>query len=326
MEKRKLGRTELETAPVVFGGNVLGWTLDEAESMDILDRFADGGFNAIDTADSYSHWVPGHTGVESETILGKWFKTRKNRNRITLITKVGSNPGGEGRAVDKDFIIQSAEKSLRRLHTDHIDLYMTHWDNEQTPVQETLEAYRELIQSGKVRYIGVSNMSPERITASLKITRHTDLPCYQVLEPEYNLYDREKFESQYYDLAQAHDLGVITYYSLASGFLTGKYRGKGDLDQSPRGQSVRKYLNPRGERILAAVERVAERHDTSMAAVSLAWLMNRPGVTAPIASATRASHLQAFHEAAALNLSSEEMRDLNQASAYARSNVEDAER
>lgn len=316
MEYRNLGRTRLKTAPVVFGGNVLGWTLNDAQSLDILDRFIDAGFNAIDTADSYSHWVPGNSGGESETILGKWFKSRKNRDKITLITKVGSDPTTKERNVHKDYIIRAAEDSLRRLQTDRIDLYMTHWDNEQTPVEETLEAYRELIDAGKVRYIGASNVSPERIKTSLEATRNGKYPCYEVLQPEYNLYDREKFELKYYDLATAHDLGVITYYSLASGFLSGKYRTEDDLEKSQRGTSIKKYLNARGMRILDALDRVATAYGTEPAAAALAWVMQRPGITAPIASATKPGHIHAFRQAATLKMSEEHIRDLNKASSY----------
>ncbi len=311
-----MGRTRLKTAPVVFGGNVLGWTLNETQSLDILDRFVDAGFNAIDTADSYSYWVPGNVGGESETILGKWFNSRKNRDKIMLVSKVGSNPGKKGRNVHKDYIIQAAEESLRRLQTDHIDLYMTHWDDEDTPVEETLEAYRELMEAGKVRYIGASNVSPERIKISLEDTRNSNYPCYEVLQPEYNLYDREKFESEYYDVAKAHEMGVITYYSLASGFLTGKYRTEADLKKGQRGESIKKYLNPRGMRILDTLDRVSTAYGTDPAAVALAWVMQSPGVTAPIASATKPAHIQAFQKAAALKMSEGHIRDLDKASSY----------
>lgn len=316
MEYRNLGLTDLKTAPVVFGGNVLGWTLNETQSFDILDRFVDAGFNAIDTADSYSHWAPGNVGGESETILGKWFKSRKNRDKIMLISKVGSDPIAKKRNVHKDYIIRAAEESLRRLQTDHIDLYMTHWDNKNTPVQETLDAYRELIDAGKVRYIGASNVSPERIEASLQATHNSKYPCYRVLQPEYNLYDRKKFESVYYDLATTHALGVITYYSLASGFLSGKYRTEDDLKKSQRGASIKKYLNTRGMRILDALDRVAAAYGVEPAAVALAWVMQRPAITAPIASATKPEHIQAFTQAATLKMSEEHIRDLNNASAY----------
>ena len=313
METRKLGNTSLLTKPVVFGGNVFGWTLDEKQSLDILDQFLDAGFNSIDTADSYSHWVEGNRGGESETILGKWFKQRQNRDRVLLITKVGSVPGKKERNVQRDYIIRSAEESLRRLHTDVIDLYMTHWDNEEVPVDETLEAYHQLVKSGKVRYIGASNVSPARIRESLETSASEGFPAYQVLQPQYNLVERRTFEEEYLPLAQEHGLGVVTYYSLASGFLTGKYRGEEDL-QGDRAEAVKQYMNSKGMRILEALDRAAEVHDTTPAAISLAWIMQQPGVTAPIASATKPSHIANFREAASIKLSAEEVDGLNRAS------------
>ncbi len=313
METRKLGNTDLRTKPVVFGGNVFGWTLDEKQSMDVLDQFLDAGFNAIDTADSYSHWVEGNSGGESETILGKWFKQRQNRDRVLLITKVGSVPGKQERNVHKEYIIRAAEESLRRLHTDVIDLYMTHWDNEDVPVDETLEAYHRLVKSGKVRYIGASNVSPARIRESLETSASEGFPAYEVLQPQYNLVERQKFETDYLPLAQEHGLGVITYYSLASGFLTGKYRSEDDL-RGDRAEAVKKYMTSQGMRILEVLDRVTEVHDTTPAAISLAWIMQQPGVTAPIASATKPAHIAAFREAASIKLSAEEVDELNRAS------------
>ncbi|WP_029033722.1 aldo/keto reductase [Salinimicrobium terrae] len=309
MQKKKLGATSLEISPIVFGGNVFGWTLDEKESFKILNRIFEKGFTTIDTADSYSHWAPGNSGGESETIIGKWMKERSNRNNIVLATKVGSNPGKEGRDVSKNYILKAAEDSLRRLKTDHIDLYFTHWDNEDTPVEETLEAYEQLIQQGKVRHIGASNLSPERISASLKAARENNLPKYEVLQPEYNLVEKSKFENQYRPIAEEHDLGVITYFSLASGFLTGKYRKKEDLEGA-REEMVKKYFNENGLKKVDTLDEISKVHEVSIAAVALRWLMQRPGVTAPIASATKEQHLKAFEEAVRIHLSQEEMEKL----------------
>lgn len=306
MKKIKLGSTGLQIAPIVCGGNVFGWTLDEKESYDILDKIFSRGFTTIDTADSYSHWVPGNKGGESETIIGNWMKKRGNRNDLVLATKVGSNPGEDGRDVSRQYIIKAAEDSLRRLQTDTIDLYFTHWDNENTPVEETLEAYDLLIQQGKVRHIGASNVSSARIKASLTSAAKKNLPKYEVLQPEYNLLEKEKFEQEYEPLATEHGLGVLTYFSLASGFLTGKYRTEEDL-QGDRKEMVKKYFNEKGLRLLKTMDVIANEHKVSHAAIALAWLMRHPSVTAPIASVTRESHLKAFEEAVNLELSREEM-------------------
>lgn len=313
MQKKKLGTTGIEISPIVFGGNVFGWTLDEKESFRILDEVFEKGFTTIDTADSYSHWAPGNKGGESEAIIGKWMKTRGNRDRIQLITKVGSNPGKEGRDVSKNYILKAAEDSLRRLNTDHIDLYFTHWDNEETPVEETLEAYQQLIKQGKVKHIGASNLSSERIKESLAAAEENDLPKYEVLQPEYSLMERKKFEENYLGICKEHDLAVISYFSLASGFLTGKYRSKEDIEGS-RSDIVKKYYSEEGLRILDALDKISEAHGVSNAAVALRWIMNRPGITAPIASATKDTHLKAFEEAIQLKLSEEEMEKLNNVS------------
>lgn len=309
MQKKILGSTGLEISPIVFGGNVFGWTLNEKESFRILDEVVEKGFTSIDTADSYSHWAPGNIGGESETIIGKWLKQRKSRDKITLFTKVGSNPGKKGRNVSKNFIVKSAEDSLRRLQTDRIDLYFTHWDNVDTPVEETLEAYRQLIQQGKVGHIGASNLSPDRIKTSLNAAADSSLPKYEVLQPEYNLLAREKFEKEYKPIATEYNLGVITYFSLASGFLTGKYRKKEDLHGAREGM-VKNYFNERGLKTLKVLDEISHSHGVSNAAVALNWIMNRPAVTAPIASATKPDHLKAFEEAVNLKLSEEEMRIL----------------
>ena len=314
MEKKRLGTTDLLAPPVVFGGNVFGWTLNEKESFKMLDEVLEMGFDMIDTADSYSHWAKGNSGGESEKIIGKWMKDRRVREKIKLITKVGSNPGREGRDVSKSYILKAVEESLRRLKTDYLDLYFTHWDNEDTPVEETLDAYRELIDAGKVRYIGASNLTPERLRTSLEAAKNSDLPKYEVLQPEYSLVAREKFENGYRDLCQENGLGVISYFSLASGFLTGKYRKEEDLQGQDREGMVRNYLNEKGLKIVSALDEISRDHEVSNAAVALAWILQRPAITAPIASATKSSHLKSFRQAAKLSLSEEEMNRLNKLS------------
>ncbi|NJY63263.1 aldo/keto reductase [Salinimicrobium sp. CDJ15-81-2] len=305
MKKIPLGKTDLQTPPIIFGGNVFGWTLDKTDSFKLLDRLLEKGFNFIDTADSYSHWAPGNSGGESETIIGNWMKDRGVREQVTIATKVGSNPGKEGRDVSKKYILEAAEDSLRRLKTDSIDLYFTHWDNENTPVEETLEAYEQLLKQGKIRNIGASNLSPSRIRASMKAADE-GLPRYKVLQPEYNLVEREKFEKDYLPLVEEYNFGVTPYFSLASGFLTGKYRKEEDL-KGDRKEMVKKYFNEKGLKILKIQDEIAREHGVSNAAVALAWLMKKPGITAPIASATKESHLKAFEEAVDLELSQEEM-------------------
>ncbi len=316
MQYKQLGTTDLMTAPIVLGGNVFGWTLNEKESVSILDEAFDLGFRTIDTANSYSHWVPGNKGGESETIIGKWMKHWGDREKLTIITKVGSAMGQSDRDISEKHILQEAEGSLKRLQTDYIDLYLTHWDDEKTSVEETLEAYRKLIEAGKVRYIGASNLSPARLKASLDASQRLGLPRYQVLQPEYNLFDRHYFEKELAPFCRDEKLGVITYYSLASGFLTGKYRSEADLHKSARGEGIKKYLNERGGRILATMDEVAEKYQVSMAAVALAWLIHQPLVTAPIASATSKEHLVPFTQAVELKLSRDDMEKLNAASAF----------
>lgn len=310
MKTKQLGATSLQIPPIIFGGNVFGWTLNEKDSFDLLDQVLNKGLYMIDTADSYSHWAPGNKGGESETIIGKWMKARGNRNQIILATKVGSNPGKEGRNVSKKYILKAAEDSLKRLQTDHMDLYFTHWDNETTPVEETLEAYQQLIKEGKVRYIGASNLSPVRVKESLAAAEEHNLPKYSVLQPEYSLMEREKFEESYWEIAKEYDLGVTSYFSLASGFLTGKYRKEEDI-KGDREDIVKKYFNSKGLRVLDQLDAISKTHGVSNAAVALAWIMSRPGITAPIASATKSSHLKAFEEAIELKLSGEEMENLN---------------
>ncbi|MEJ2365112.1 MAG: aldo/keto reductase [Deltaproteobacteria bacterium] len=317
MEKRRLGNSDLHTAPIVFGGNVFGWTVDEKQSFKLLDAFFDLGFNAIDTADVYSRWVEGNEGGESETIIGKWMKDRGNRNQVLLITKVGSDMGQGKRDLSKSYILEAVDQSLERLQTDYIDLYLTHWDDEVTPVDETLEVYGKLIEAGKIRWAGASNLSPERLKASLEASKKDgSLPAYQVFQPEYNLCVRQGFEQGVAPVCKEYALGVITYYSLASGFLTGKYRSEEDLSKSPRGDKVKEYLDDRGQRILKALDELSKEYNTTPAALSLRWLMDRPGITAPIASATKVEHLKSFRAAVELNMTKEAMDKLDKASSW----------
>ena len=316
MEKVQLGNTDLRMYPVVFGGNVFGWTIDEKQSFEILDGFNNAGFNAIDTADVYSKWASGNAGGESETIIGKWMKDKKNRSEIVLATKVGSDMGNGKKGLKKAYILKAAEDSLKRLQTDHIDLYQTHFDDESTPIEETLSAYEQLIKDGKVRWIGASNLSPERLKESLAVSGEENLPTYQTFQPHYNLYNREDFENGLEPICLGHNLGVITYFSLESGFLTGKYRSKEDLDKSPRGGGMEKYFNDRGLKILEALDVVSKEYNTTPAAVSLAWLINRPSVTAPIVSATSLSQMESIIQAPELNLDANAIRALNSASAW----------
>jgi aryl-alcohol dehydrogenase-like predicted oxidoreductase len=316
MEKRKLGNTDLYTAPIVLGGNVFGWTIDEEQSFAILDEFTRMGFNAIDTADVYSRWVGDNEGGESETIIGKWMKDRGNRDRILLITKAGWDMGQGHHDISGDYILEAADKSLERLQTDYIDLYFAHIDDDKTDVEETLGAYEKLIKASKVRWIGASNFSPERIRAALETSGKSGLPRYEVLQPEYNLYQRQGFEDNYAPICKEYGLGVISYFALASGFLTGKYREEDDLSKSKRGRMAKKYMDDRGKRILKALDEMAEKHNTTHAAVSLAWLIAKPLVTAPIASTTKIDHLKSFTEALRIELSDEDMAKLDEASVY----------
>jgi aryl-alcohol dehydrogenase-like predicted oxidoreductase len=315
MEMRPLGNSGIKIAPLMFGGNVFGWSADEKKSFALLDAFVDRGFNAIDTADSYSRWVAGHQGGESETIIGNWLKRSGKRGRVVIATKVGSDMG-EGRTIRKDYVLRAAEACLKRLHTDRIDLLQTHYDDQLTPVDETLEAYAQLIAHGKVCAVGASNIGPQRLAEALATSRHRVLPRYECLQPHYNLYDRSDFETNYRALCQAEQLGVITYYSLAAGFLTGKYRKASDADGArTRGNRVKGYLNARGFRILDALDRVATRHAATPAQVSLAWLMAQPAVTAPIASATSLRQLDDIMRAPLIKLAPEDLAALDQASA-----------
>lgn len=316
MQFRQLGNSDLKIAALIFGGNVFGWTVDENRSFELLDAFSAGGFNCIDTADSYSRWVPGNKGGESETIIGKWMKQKGNRQKIIISTKVGSDMGQGHKDVSKKYILKAVEDSLNRLQTDYIDLYQTHWDNEATPVEETLEAYDTLVKQGKVRWTGASNLSPERLTASLAAGKRHNYPVYQTLQPEYNLYDRKNFEENYQPICRQHKLSVINYYSLASGFLSGKYRSEADLGKSKRGGGIKKYLNERGLRILSALDKAAAAHSTTPAAVAIAWLIAQPTVAAPIASATSIEQLNVLMAASTLQLNAEAIAGLNESSAW----------
>ena len=317
MEKRKLGNTDLEVAPIAFGGNVFGWTIDEEKSFEIIDAFIGSGFNLIDTANNYSYWVKGNDGGESERIIGNWIKKRRIRDKIVIATKVGGrNKTMDNANTTRKHILEEVDKSLMRLQTDYIDLYQTHYDDGVTPVEETLSAYQDLIKEGKIRWIGASNISPERLKESLEIAEKYNLPKYQTLQPEYNLYERENYESKYEAITLENGLGVMNYYSLASGFLTGKYRSSDDLGQSQRGKDVQKYLDERGIRILNALDEISIEYKTTAAVVALAWLLHRPSITAPIVSATNLSQLDAIKQAPSINLNTSAIMRLTEASAY----------
>jgi aryl-alcohol dehydrogenase-like predicted oxidoreductase len=314
MDKIQLGNTDLHVAPIMLGGNVFGWTIDEKKSFEVLDAFVEKGFNFIDTADVYSRWVPGNQGGESETIIGKWLKQKSDAD-VIVATKVGSDMG-EGKSLKKDYIIRQVEASLKRLQLEQIDLYFAHFDDEATPVEETMEAFDSLVKAGKVRWLGASNLSPERLAESLIYSEDNNIATYRVLQPEYNLYDRQKFEQEYESIVKQNELGVVSYYALASGFLTGKYQSEADFDKSARGQGMKKYLNPRGASILKALDSIAQKHSVSQAAIALAWLINHPSITAPIASATSTEQIETFEQAASVYLSEEDISVLNQSSAY----------
>ncbi len=314
MQKRHLGRTSLQIAPMVFGGNVFGWTVDAKAAFDLLDRFVGAGLNAIDTADVYSAWAPGNKGGELETIIGQWMKSRANRDRIVVVTKVGSPMGPGKKGLSARYVAEAAEASLKRLQTDFIDLYLSHWPDADTPYEETLGAYQNLIRQGKVRFVGASNLNAGQLAAALETATGKSLPRYEALQPEYNLYDRGSFDGPLRDLCIAEKIGVITYYSLAKGFLSGKYRSEADLAKSPRGGGVKAYLNARGRRILAALDSIAAQRGAKPAEVALAWLIARPGVTAPIASATSLQQVDSLIKAAELTLEPGDIEALDQAS------------
>jgi len=316
MKTRKLGYSGLDVSPLCLGSNVFGWTTGEKTSFAILDALVAAGFNFIDTADVYSRWVPGHKGGESETIIGNWVRKTGNRSKVIIATKVGMEMGPNEKGLSKAYILRAVERSLERLQTDYIDLYQSHQDDATTPIEETLEAYAELIKQGKVRVIGASNYTAERLAAALEASEQHGYPRYESLQPHYNLYERAGYEAALEPLCVAKGLGVIPYFSLASGFLTGKYRSERDLSKSPRGQGVKKYLDERGLRILAALDQVAQEKHSTPGKVALAWLLGRPSITAPIASATSVAQLHDLIDATKLTLDTASIELLTQASAW----------
>ena len=315
MEKRRLGQSDLHLAPLMLGGNVFGWTIDEPTSFTILDAFVDAAFNAIDTSDSYARWVPGSPGGESEIIIGNWLKRSGKRDKVLVATKVGEDMG-EGRSLRKDYILRECEASLRRLQTDYIDLYQTHFDDEVTPPEETMQAYAQLITAGKVRAIGASNITPARLKASLAASKQLGLPRYESLQPLYKLSDRREFETEFEPICRQEKLGVINYYSLAAGFLTGKYRSPEEGAKHPgRGGRLKRYLDARGMRILQALDAVAACHSAVPAQIALAWLIAKPFITAPIVSATSRKQLDEILKAPQIKLSGVDIAALDAAGA-----------
>jgi aryl-alcohol dehydrogenase-like predicted oxidoreductase len=302
MKRRKLGKSGLEISPLCFGGNVFGWTVNRKKSFQLLDAFVDAGFNFIDTADVYSRWAPGNQGGESETIIGEWFKKSGHRKDVIIATKVGLEMGQDMKGLSRNYIFRAVEDSLKRLQTDTIDLYQSHVDDPDTPLEETLQAFQELIKQGKIRAIGASNYGAARLAESLEISKKQGLPAYDSLQPLYNLYDREDFEKNLEPFCREKGLGVITYFSLASGFLTGKYRSSRDLSKSIRGGMVEKYLTSRGNKILKSLDKTAEQLNSTPAKVSLAWLLSKPSITAPIASVSNMEQLKELIEATKLRL------------------------
>jgi aryl-alcohol dehydrogenase-like predicted oxidoreductase len=315
MEPRRLGQSSLEVPSIAFGCNVFGWTVDEKTSFALLDAWLDAGFNFLDTADVYSRWHPGNSGGESETIIGNWMKARGNRDKVIVATKLGIEMGPGKKGLSRTYMQQAVEASLRRLQTDYIDLYQSHRDDPETPIEETLSAYAELIKQGKVREIGASNYAADRLAESLRISTEKGLPRYQSLQPLYNLYDRAEYESDLAPVCEQRQLGVIPYFSLASGFLTGKYRSSKDIEGKARAGIVGRYMTARGEAILRALDEVAAASHSTPAAVALAWLIARPAVTAPIASATSTAQLKSLIQGAQLKLDADCIAVLDRASA-----------
>ncbi len=314
MKKVTIGNSDLKVARINFGGNVFGWTLNEKQSFEILDAFIDAGFDFIDTADTYSWWVNG-VGGQSETVIGNWMKARGNRDKIVIATKVGSETKEHPNDISKKHILKSIDESLQRLQTDYIDLYYTHFDDEVTPVEETLSAYDEIIKAGKVRHIGASNLSPERLTASFKASEENNLPKYVALQPHYNLVERQNYETKYANLVEQYGLSVMPYFSLAGGFLTGKYRSENDLSKSVRGEGAKQYLNEKGLGVIKALDTLSDKHKSKPATVALAWLLAKPHIAAPIVSATSQSQLQTLFDAPKLNLDAADLELLETASA-----------
>ncbi|MES2188085.1 MAG: aldo/keto reductase [Pseudomonadota bacterium] len=318
MTLRPLGRSGLQVSPIALGGNVFGWTVDEATSFSLLDAWLDRGMNFVDTADMYSRWVPGHTGGESETIIGRWLKKSGRRDQLVLATKLGKDMGDGKSGLHPRYIRQAVEASLKRLQTDHIDLYQSHDDDPKIPLEDVLGTFGDLIQEGKVRAIGASNYSADRLREALDTSDRLGLARYESLQPLYNLYDRKVFEEALEPLCRERQVGVINFYALASGFLTGKYRSAADAGKSARGVGVvSKYMNERGLRILAELDEIADRYAVTPGQIALAWQIARPGITAPIASATSVGQLVELVEAAQLQLDAEAIEELDQASAQA---------
>jgi aryl-alcohol dehydrogenase-like predicted oxidoreductase len=315
MKMRELGRSGIQVPPLCFGGNVFGWTADEKRSFELLDALAEAGLTFIDTANVYSAWVPGHQGGESEAIIGRWLKARGGRERLVIATKVGMRMGDGREGLKPDYIRVAVEESLSRLQTDYIDLYQSHRDDENVPLEETLGAYDELIKAGKVRAIGASNYSAARLREALEISARTGLPRYESVQPEYNLTERSVYEGELQRACVENEVGVINFFSLASGFLSGKYRSRTDVEGRARGSRVEKYMDERGMRILAALDDAAREHGVKPATIALAWLMTRPGITAPIASATSVDQLQDLVAATRITLSRDATARLDQASA-----------
>jgi aryl-alcohol dehydrogenase-like predicted oxidoreductase len=316
MKSRLIGSSGIQVAPLALGGNVFGWTADEATSFKILDAFVDAGFNLIDTADTYSRWAPGHVGGESETVIGKWLKKTGKRDKVVIATKVGMDMGDGKKGLRKDYILREAEDSLKRLQTDHIELYQSHQDDNTTPLDETLSAYAQLMKEGKVLAIGASNYKAERLAESLEVSKKKLLPNYQCLQPLYNLYDRVDYEKALEPICREKNIGVIPYYALGAGFLTGKYRSEADFSKSPRGGGMKKYMNERGLRILKALDEVSAEHNVTPAQVSLAWMISKPTITAPIASATTLEQFKDLDAGAKLELDKASLDKLDLASAY----------
>ena len=316
MERRKLGRSGLAIPPLVLGGNVFGWTADEAASFAVLDAFVAGGGTCIDTADAYSRWAPGHVGGESESVIGKWLKRRGRSDDLVIATKVGSDMGQGRKDLSAKWIAQAVEDSLRRLGLDRIDLYQSHWDDPATPQEETAEALAKLVKAGKVRAIGCSNFDVSRLKSALAISAARGLPRYETLQPHYNLVERLEFEGALAETCIAEGLGVISYFGLARGFLTGKYRSQLDLKKSERGEGVQPYMTARGFAVLAALDHIAEAHQATPAQVALAWVMAQPGITAPIASATTAEQVEELMGALAVTLTKDDLERLDRASLH----------
>ncbi len=312
---RELGASGLHVSTLCLGANVFGWTADEAASFAVLDAFTDAGLNFIDTADVYSRWIPGHQGGESETIIGKWLKRTGKRDKVVIATKLGFEMGEDKKGLSKKYMFEAVEASLTRLQTDYIDLYQSHTDDQETPLEETLGAYGELIEQGKIRAIGASNYKADRLEQAFEVSLDRDLPRYECLQPHYNLIERALFEPELEPVCLKHGIGVIPYFGLAAGFLTGKYRSEEDLKQSPRGGRAKSYLNDRGFQVLKALDQVAEAYRTKPARVALAWLIARPSITAPIASATSVKQLEDLVAATRLALDEDSIQLLDQASA-----------